>query len=74
MDLKYRIKELIEERGIRQEWLANKIGMHGSGLSNSLRIKQDDRKELKYSYLVRIADILEVTVEELHYDHQAIVS
>ena len=53
-----RIKKLREERGIRQELIANEVGLTQSAYS---KIEKDDSR-LKVDKLVKIAEVLKVPV------------
>ena len=74
MKFKYTIREILRDRGISQRWLADQIDAPPSHLSVNLRIPADSRQEMKYSWLVRISKTLDLPIEELHYDHQAILA
>ena len=56
-----RIKEVLEEKGIKQTWLADKLGKSYNMVNGYVQNRQQPRLEVLYS----IADILEVDVKEL---------
>ena len=56
-----RIKEVLEEKGIKQTWLAEKIGKSYNMVNGYVQNRQQPRLEVLYE----IAKILEVEVREL---------
>jgi len=56
-----RIKEVIEEKGIKQTWLADKLGKSYNMVNGYVQNRQQPRLEILYE----IAEILEVSVKEL---------
>lgn len=56
-----RIKEVLEEKGIKQTWLAEKLGKSYNMVNGYVRNRQQPRLEI----LNEIADILNVDVREL---------
>jgi len=56
-----RIKEVLEERGIKQIWLAEKLGKSYNMVNGYVQNRQQPRLEVLYE----IADILKVDVKEL---------
>lgn len=56
-----RIKEVLEEKGIMQTWLAEKLGKSYNMVNGYVRNRQQPRLEI----LNEIADILNVDVREL---------
>ena len=56
-----RIKEVIEEKGIKQTWLADKLGKSYNMVKGYVQNRQQPRLEILYE----IAEILEVSVKEL---------
>jgi len=56
-----RIKEVLEEKGIKQTWLADKLGKSYNMVNGYVQNRQQPRLEVLYS----IAEILEVDVKEL---------
>ena len=55
-----RIKEVIKEKGIKQIWLADKIGQNYNMVNGYVQNRQQPRLEV----LNEIADILNVDVRE----------
>lgn len=56
-----RIKEVLDEKGIKQTWLADKLGKSYNMVNSYVRNRQQPRLEILY----QIAEILEVEVNEL---------
>jgi len=59
-----RIKEILEEKGIKQTWLAEKLGKSYNMVNSYVKNRQQPRLEVLY----KIAEILEVDVKELLVD------
>jgi transcriptional regulator with XRE-family HTH domain len=59
-----RIKEVLDEKGIKQTWLADKLGKSFS----TMNAYSCNRKQPTLEMLNRIADILQVSVKELIVD------
>lgn len=56
-----RIKEVLEERGIKQIWLAEQLGKSYNIVNGYVQNRQQPRLEILYA----IADILNVNVKDL---------
>lgn len=56
-----RIKEVLDEKGIKQTWLAEKLGKSYNMVNGYVQNRQQPRLEV----LNEIADILDVDVKEL---------
>ncbi|MCC5917061.1 MAG: helix-turn-helix transcriptional regulator [Cryomorphaceae bacterium] len=56
-----RIKEVLEEKGIKQTWLADKLGKSYNMVKGYVQNRQQPRLEI----LFKIANILEIDVKEL---------
>lgn len=56
-----RIKEVLEEKGIKQTWLADKLGKSYNMVNGYVQNRQQPRLEVLYD----IARILEVGVKDL---------
>jgi putative transcriptional regulator len=56
-----RIKEVLEEKGIKQTWLADKLGKSFNTVNSYVQNRQQPRLEV----LNKIADILNVDVKSL---------
>jgi putative transcriptional regulator len=56
-----RIKEVLEEKGIKQTWLADKLGKSYNMVNGYVQNRQQPRLEILYA----IAEILEVDVKDL---------
>ena len=56
-----RIKEVLEEKGIKQTWLAEKLGKSYNMVNSYVQNRQQPRLEV----LIEIAEILDIDVKEL---------
>jgi len=56
-----RIKEVLEEKGIKQIWLAEKLGKSFNTVNSYVQNRQQPRLEV----LNKIADILDVNIKSL---------
>ena len=56
-----RIKEVLEEKGIKQTWLAEQLGKSYNMVNAYVQNRQQPRLEILY----QIAEILDVEVKEL---------
>ena len=56
-----RIKDVLEEKGIKQKWLAEKLGKSFNSVNSYVQNRQQPRLET----LMEIAEILDVDVKEL---------
>ena len=56
-----RIKEVLEEKGIKQTWLADRLGKSYNIVNGYVQNRQQPRLEVLY----QIAEILEVDISEL---------
>ena len=56
-----RIKEVLEEKGIKQTWLAEKLGKSSNMVNGYVQNRQQPRLEI----LSEIAEILDVDIKEL---------
>ena len=56
-----RIKEVLEEKGIKQVWLAEKLGKSYNMVNGYVQNRQQPRLEVLYE----IADILKIDAKEL---------
>ena len=56
-----RIKEVLEDKGIKQTWLAEKLGKSYNMVNGYVQNRQQPRLEVLY----QIAEILDVEVKEL---------
>lgn len=65
-----RIKEVLDEKGIKQTWLADKLGKSYNMVNSYVHNRQQPRLEILY----KIAEILEVEVKELLVERKNIVS
>lgn len=56
-----RIKQILAEKGLKQSWLAEKLGKSYNMVNSYAQNRQQPRLEVLY----KIADILEIDVKEL---------
>ena len=56
-----RIKEVLEEKGIKQTWLADKLGKSYNMVNGYVQNRQQPRLEV----LTEIANILDVDIKDL---------
>lgn len=56
-----RIKEVLEEKGIKQKWLAEKLGKSYNMVNSYVQNRKQPRLEVLY----KIAEILNVEVKDL---------
>ena len=56
-----RIKEVLEQKGIKQTWLAEKLGKN----YNMVNAYAQNRQQPRLETLMEIADILDIDVKEL---------
>ncbi|GJM27900.1 MAG: hypothetical protein DHS20C17_05350 [Cyclobacteriaceae bacterium] len=61
LDVMNRIKEVLEEKGIKQTWLAEKLGKSYNMVNGYVQNRQQPRLEV----LSEIAQILDVDIKEL---------
>ena len=61
-----RIKEVLEEKGIKQTWLAEKLGKSFNTVNSYVQNRQQPRLEV----LGEIAKILDVNIKELLADYE----
>ena len=61
-----RIKEVLEEKGIKQKWLADKLGKSYNMVNSYVQNRKQPRLEVLYD----IAKILNVRVKELLIDNE----
>jgi len=61
-----RIKEILDERGIKQTWLAEQLGKS----FNMVNAYAQNRHQPPMDVLYKIADILQVSVKDLLVDNK----
>lgn len=61
-----RIKEVLDEKGIKQTWLAEQLGKSYNMVNAYVQNRQQPRMEVLY----KIAEILGVNVKELLIDNE----
>ena len=60
-----RIKEVLEEKGIKQKWLAEQLGKSYNMVNGYVKNRQQPRLEVLYE----IARLLDVSVKDLLIDN-----
>ncbi|HHH50019.1 MAG TPA: XRE family transcriptional regulator [Saprospiraceae bacterium] len=61
-----RIKEVLEEKGIKQKWLAEKLGKSYNMVNSYVQNRKQPRLEVLY----KIAEILQVNAKDLLVDSE----
>ena len=61
-----RIKEVLEEKGIKQKWLAEKLGKSYNMVNSYVQNRKQPRLEVLYD----IAEILDIGVKDLISEHK----
>lgn len=56
-----RIKDVLEEKGIKQKWLAEKLGKSFNSVNSYVQNRQQPRLEV----LNQIAEILDIDIKDL---------
>ena len=62
-----RIKEILEEKGIKQTWLADKLGKSFNSVNGYVQNRQQPRLEV----LNKIANVLDVDIKSLIISNKA---
>ncbi len=63
-----RIKEVLEEKGIKQKWLADKLDKSYNMVNSYVQNRKQPRLEVLY----KIAEILQVNAKDLLVDNENI--
>lgn len=63
MEVKNRLKEILESRGIKQSWLADRVGMTRGTMSNLV----NNRYQTSIEFAFVIADVLDMDVKDIWY-------
>ncbi len=61
-----RIKEVLEEKGIKQTWLSEKLGKSYNMVNSYVQ----NRRQPSIECLYEIAEILNISVKELLVEHE----
>lgn len=61
MVVKNRLKEILDERGIKQTWLAEQVGLHRGTLNNIIANKYNTSLEVAF----KIANTLNMRIDEI---------
>ena len=56
-----RLKKILEDRGIKQTWLAEKVGVTRGNMSNIINNRQQTTIEVAF----KIADVLNMRLEDI---------
>ena len=56
-----RIKEVLEEKGLKQKWLAEKVGMSNV----MINLYSNNKRQPSLNTLIRIGMILNIPIDEL---------
>lgn len=63
MAVKNKLKEILDERGIKYSWLAEQVGITKSTMSNLL----NNRHQTNIDIALKIALILDLTIEDIFF-------
>ena len=63
MAVKNRLKEILDKKGIKQIWLADKVGVNKSTISNIINSRYATTIELGF----KIAEVLDVEFDDIFY-------
>lgn len=63
MAVKNRLKEILDERGIKQNWLAEKVGVTRGTIGNIVNNRYSPTIDLAF----KIAEILDLNVNDIFY-------
>lgn len=61
MAVKNKLKEILDERGIKQTWLADKVGVTKGNMSNILSNRQQTTIDMAF----KISELLDMKIEEI---------
>jgi len=61
--VKNRLKEILREKGIKQSWLAEQVGLHRGTLNNVISNKYNTSTEI----VMKIAFILNMKIDDIFY-------
>lgn len=61
--VKNRLQEILDERGIKRDWLAEKVGVSYKTLSNLMQNKYNT----SLAVALKIADVLKLPVDRIFY-------
>lgn len=59
--VKNRLKKILEERGIKQTWLAEQVGLHRGTINNIIANKYNTSLEIAF----KIAHVLNLKIEDI---------
>jgi DNA-binding XRE family transcriptional regulator len=61
MPVKNRLKQILDERGIKQVWLAEKVNLHRGTLNNIISNKYNTSLEIAF----KISKVLDLKIEDI---------
>lgn len=64
--MKTRLKEILTQRGIKQQFIADKVGVHKTTLTRIVKGNTDPSLQTAY----RIAQLLELKIEDIWYEDE----
>jgi DNA-binding XRE family transcriptional regulator len=64
--MKSRLKEILNQRGIKQQFIADKVGVHKATLTRIVKGKTDPSLQTAY----RIAQVLGLKIEDIWYEEE----
>ena len=66
MTVKNRLKEILDERGIKQNWLAEQVGITKQTMSNLIKNRFTTSMDIAF----RIAKVLNMELTDIFYDEE----
>ena len=66
MTVKNRLKEILEEKGIKQTWLAEQVGITKQTMSNLIKNRYTTSMDIAF----KISKVLEVKITDIFYEEE----
>jgi len=66
MTVKNRLKEILDERGIKQTWLADQVGITKQTMSNLIKNRFTTSMDIAF----RIAKVLNMEIIDIFYEEE----
>ena len=66
MSVKNRLKEILDERGIKQTWLAEQVGITKQTMSNLIKNRFTTSMDIAF----RIAKVLNMEIIDIFYEEE----
>jgi len=66
MSVKNRLKEILDERGIKQTWLAEQVGITKQTMSNLIKNRFTTSMDIAF----RIAKVLNMEITDIFYEEE----